>query len=175
MDKKAKKSLGIAALLAALLLVIVISQAILAQSPSVSYSLVTEPIEGVAYTSDCLVECHLPLRITFQNAYSISSADKFSPKLEKGKGTYEFDSLEFRRLVDTTEDRIRWVPDVQCTKEEQTINETPMTVENCVDKGHQENYKVDVQRWEPFTSTGFAFEAGKEYQIELVGKRKDRL
>ncbi len=170
-SRKAKTQLSIVAML--VVIIAAMAAFVAAQtSLNVQYSLITEPIAGVAYTPECLVECHLPLRVTFGDAYAVDKTSDFSPKLVMGAGNYDFDTLEFRRLVTMTEERTRWVSDWQCSPwDEESLNGT-VTHDGCDDKGYTEKYSAEWQEWQPFSPTDFTFKADTEYVIDLVGKRK---
>ena len=144
-------------------------------APDVTTELLTEPLAGIAYTPDCLVECHLPLRLVFGEDYTVSVPADFAANLTEGTGDYGFETIVFKMLVNVTEQRSRWVPNLQCSPFEEPVDNGTLTVENCTDLGHEENYSVDVRQWQPFDPLGFTFNAGEPYVVDLVGTRKAQL
>src|SRR3989344_8715606 len=144
-------------------------------APDVTTELLTEPLAGIAYTPDCLVECHLPLRLVFGEDYTVSVPADFAANLTEGTGDYGFETIVFKMLVNVTEQRSRWVPNLQCSPFEEPVDNGTLTVENCTDLGHEENDSVDVRQWQPFDPLGFTFNAGEPYVVDLVGTRKAQL
>jgi len=60
-------------LLLAVFLAVFLAVPAVPATPDVTTELLTEPLAGIAYTPDCLVECHLPVRFTFDADYTVTN------------------------------------------------------------------------------------------------------
>jgi len=103
MDKTAKKRLGLLGLGVSVIALVLLLQSISAQSPSVSYELVTGAGDNrPAYTPTCTYSCYLPVEFSLNEDWTVD-ASKFSKSFKWVKnGPLPDVQIEFGRLENVT-------------------------------------------------------------------------
>jgi len=170
MDKTAKKRLGLLGLGVSVIALVLLLQSISAQSPSVSYALVTEAGEGSPeYTPVCLYTCYLPVEFSVSQDATFDK-ERFSSSFKWVKGEAPAVTVLFGRHETVQKERSIWA--VGCEPYEATlVNGSAALQQDCADIV-QETHSVDEWVWYTEEQAhGMALKGGTNYRILLKGSK----